>query len=47
MNRNTETASPAKAADRIARVYLSQIDRKIADLSATRKELAREIGSCS
>ena len=38
---------PCEAIDRIARVHLSEIDRKIADLSALRKELARLIGSCS
>ncbi len=33
--------------DRIARVHLAEIDRKIADLSALRKELARLIGTCT
>lgn len=33
--------------DRIARVHLSEIDRKIADLSALRTELDRVIGSSS
>ena len=36
-----------EAVDRIARVHLAVIDRKIADLSALRSELARVIGSCS
>ena len=35
-----------EAVDRIARVHLSQIDKKIADLSALRTELDRVIGSC-
>ncbi|NML94317.1 MerR family transcriptional regulator [Novosphingobium olei] len=35
------------AVDRIARVHLTEIDRKIADLSALRSELGRVIGSCS
>ena len=38
---------PCEAVDRIARVHLAEIDRKIADLSAMRNELARVIGSCS
>lgn len=38
---------PCQAVDRIARVHLAEIDRKIADLSALRSELARVIGSCS
>ena len=38
---------PCGAVDRIARVHLAEIDRKIADLSALRSELARVIGSCS
>ena len=38
---------PCEAVDRIARVHLAEIVRKIADLSAMRKELARVIGSCS
>lgn len=36
-----------EAIDRIARAHLAEIDRKIADLSALRSELARVIGSCS
>jgi DNA-binding transcriptional MerR regulator len=36
-----------EAVDRIARVHLAEIDRKIADLTALRAELARVIGSCS
>lgn len=38
---------PCEAVDRIARVHLAEIERKIADLSALRTELARVIGSCS
>lgn len=37
---------PCEAVDRIARVHLAEIDRKIADLSALRTELDRVIGSC-
>ncbi len=37
---------PCEAVDRIARVHLAKIDRKIADLSALRSELDRVIGSC-
>ena len=37
---------PCEAVDRIARVHLSQIDKKIADLSALRTELDRIINSC-
>lgn len=36
-----------EAVDRIARVHLAEIDRKIADLSALRSELDRVIRSCS
>lgn len=38
---------PCEAVDGVARVHLAEIDRKIADLSALRSELARVIGSCS
>lgn len=38
---------PCVAVDRIARVHLAEIDRKIANLTALRAELARVIGSCS
>ena len=38
---------PCEEVDRIARVHLAEIDRKIADLSALRTELDRIIGSCS
>lgn len=41
-----DTNHPCGAVDHIARVHLAEIDRKIADLSALRKELARVIGSC-
>ena len=37
---------PCEAVDRIARVHLAEIDRKIADLSALRAELDRMIGGC-
>ncbi len=37
---------PCEAVDRIARVHLAEIDRKIANLSALRSELDRVIGSC-
>jgi len=36
-----------EAIDRIARTHLTETDRKIADLTALRKELDRTIGSCS
>lgn len=36
-----------EAVDGIARVHLAEIDRKIADLTALRAQLARVIGSCS
>jgi DNA-binding transcriptional MerR regulator len=42
-----DTDQPCKAVDRIARAHLAEIDRKIADLSALRSELARVMGSCS
>jgi DNA-binding transcriptional MerR regulator len=42
-----DTSQSCEAIDRIARVHLAEIDRKITDLSALRKELARVIGSCS
>ena len=35
-----------EAVDRIARVHLAEIDRKIGDLTALRTELDRVIGSC-
>lgn len=35
-----------EAVDRIARVHLAEIERKIADLAAMREELKRVIGSC-
>ena len=41
-----DTNHPCAAVDHIARVHLAEIDSKIADLSALRKELARVIGSC-
>ena len=41
-----DTNQPCEAVDRIARIHLSQIDRKIADLSALRTELDRVISSC-
>ena len=42
-----DTDQPCEAVDRIARAHLAEIDRKIADLSALRSELARVMGSCS
>lgn len=42
-----KATQPCEAVDRIARVHLAEIDRKIEDLSALRTELARVIGSCS
>lgn len=35
-----------EAVDRIARIHLKEIDRKIGDLTALRTELDRVIGSC-
>lgn len=37
---------PCEAVDRIARVHLAEIDRKIGDLTAMRRELDRVISSC-
>ena len=42
-----DAKQPCEAVDRIARVHLAEIERKITDLSALRSELARIIGSCS
>lgn len=42
-----DTDQPCEAVDRIARAHLAEVDRKIADLSALRSELARVMGSCS
>lgn len=42
-----DSSQSCEAVDRIARVHLAEIDRKIADLSALRSELSRIIGSCS
>jgi len=36
-----------EAVDRIARLHLKDVERKISDLSALRTELDRVIGSCS
>jgi len=41
-----DKAQSCDAVDGIARVHLTEIDRKIADLSALRGELDRVIGSC-
>lgn len=41
-----DSSHSCEAVDRIARVHLAEIDRKIADLSALRTELDRMIGSC-
>lgn len=35
-----------EAVDRVARVHLDEIDRKVGDLTALRTELDRVIGSC-
>lgn len=42
-----DTDQPCEAVDRIASAHLAEVDRKIADLSALRSELARVMGSCS
>lgn len=41
-----DKAQSCEAVDTIARVHLTEIDRKVADLSALREELDRVIGSC-
>lgn len=41
-----DSSQSCEVVDRIARVHLAEIDRKIADLSALRCELDRVIGSC-
>lgn len=41
-----DSNQPCVAVDGIARTHLAEIDRKIADLSALRSELARVISSC-
>lgn len=41
-----ESNQPCEAVDRIARVHLTEIDRKIGDLTALRTELDSVIRSC-
>lgn len=41
-----DKARPCEAVDGIARVHRADIDRKIRDLTALRKELDRVIGAC-
>jgi DNA-binding transcriptional MerR regulator len=41
-----EKAQSCEAIDSIARIHLTEIDRKIRDLSALRSELDRVIGTC-
>jgi DNA-binding transcriptional MerR regulator len=41
-----DTAQSCEAVDGIARVHLTEIDRKVADLTALRTELDRVLGSC-
>lgn len=41
-----DTAQPCESVDNIARSYLAEVDRKIADLSALRIEIDKVIGSC-
>lgn len=41
-----DRSQPCEAVDRIAREHLTEIEGKIAHLSAMRAELARMIGSC-
>ena len=41
-----DKAQSCEAVDGIARVHLTEVDRKIVDLSALREELNRVVGSC-
>lgn len=41
-----DNSQSCEAVDTIARVHRAEIDRKVADLSALRRELDRVIGSC-
>jgi len=41
-----DKAQSCDAVDGIARIHLTEIDRKVADLTALRGELGRIIGSC-
>ena len=41
-----DKAQSCEAVDSVARIHLTEIKRKIADLSALRGELGRVIGSC-
>lgn len=47
LNLADDLSQSCEAVDRIARLHLNEIDRKIADLSALQSELDRMIGSCS
>lgn len=42
-----DRSQSCEAVDGIARIHLTEIDRKIGDLRALRAELSRVIGSCS
>jgi Cu(I)-responsive transcriptional regulator len=42
-----DKAQACEAVDGIARVHLTEIDRKVADLKALRTELSRVLNSCS
>lgn len=42
-----DRSQSCEAVDGIARIHLTEIDRKIGDLRALRSELSRVIGSCS
>jgi Cu(I)-responsive transcriptional regulator len=42
-----DKAQSCEAVDGIARVHLTEIDRKVADLKALRSELSRVLNSCS
>jgi DNA-binding transcriptional MerR regulator len=41
-----DTSRSCEAIDGVARLHLTEVDRKIADLTALRNELGRVIGSC-
>ncbi len=42
-----DKAQSCEAVDGIARVHLTEIDRKVRDLKSLRSELSRVLGSCS
>lgn len=42
-----DKAQSCEAVDSIARVHLTEIDRKVRDLKSLRSELTRVLGSCS